>query len=214
MASASTTVARGPTAIAAGWRTSSWSGRRRRRHCWNPPIASDEQRLQALTALLADRRVDPAIRLAAVAVLLFAQALTRVAALRRGDLIHAPAGWQLRFGRRPVQAPALLDDLLAELVASGPRRARAAARESDWLMPGRKHGAHVTAEGLRRQLKVLGMPVRPGRRGALLALASELPAPVLAEHFAVHGARAAQWTRAAGRTYADYVATRTVTGPR
>jgi hypothetical protein len=58
------------------------------------------------------------------------------------------------------------------------------------------------------------MPVRPGRRGALLALAAELPAPVLSEHFAVHPARAAQWTRAAGRTHADYVATRTVTGAR
>jgi len=31
---------------------------------------------------------------------------------------------------------------------------------------------------------------------------------VLAEHFAVHQARAAQWTRLAGRTYADYVASR------
>jgi hypothetical protein len=82
------------------------------------------------------------------------------------------------------------------------------------LLPGRKHGAHATAEDLRRQLKILGMPIRPGRRGALLALAAELPAPLLSEHFAVHRSRAAQWTRAAGHTYADYVATRTVTGPR
>jgi hypothetical protein len=37
---------------------------------------------------------------------------------------------------------------------------------------------------------------------------------VLSEHFAVYRSRAAQWTRAAGRTYADYVATRTVTGAR
>jgi hypothetical protein len=180
----------------------------------NPPIATDEQRLHALTALLADRRADPTIRFAAAAVLLFAQPLTRIAALRRADLTHASAGWQLRFGRRPVQAPALLDGLLAELAASGPRRTRVAGSQSDWLIAGRKHGAHVTAEDLRRQLKVLGVPVRPGRRGALLALAAELPAPVLSEHFAVHRSRAAQWTRAAGRTYADYVATRTVTGAR
>jgi hypothetical protein len=66
----------------------------------------------------------------------------------------------------------------------------------------------------RNPLKVLGMPVRPGRRGALLALAAELPAPVLSEHFAVHRACAAQWTRTAGRDYADYVASRTITGPR
>lgn len=81
-------------------------------------------------------------------------------------------------------------------------------------MPGRKHGAHATAEDLRRHLKVLGFPVRPGRRGALLALAADLSPPVLSEHFGVHRSRAAQWTRAAGRDYADYVAARTVTGNR
>lgn len=176
----------------------------------SPPIATDQQRLAALSALLGNRCVDPSIRFAAAAVLLFAQPLTRVAALRRSDLTRTAAGWQLRFGRRPVRAPALLDDLLAELVASGPKRSRVAASDSVWLLPGRKHGTHSTAEDLRRQLKILEMPVRPVRRGALLALASELPAPVLAEHFAVHRARAAQWTRLAGRTYADYVASRTV----
>jgi hypothetical protein len=90
----------------------------------NPPIATDAQRLQALTALLDNCRVDPMIRFAAAAVLLFGQPLTRVAAMRCSDVIRTPAGWRLRFGRRPVGAPALLDDLLAELVASGPRRAR------------------------------------------------------------------------------------------
>ena len=179
----------------------------------NPPIASDEQRLHALTSVLADRRLDPTIRFAAAAVLLFAQPLTCVAALHRGDVIRANDGWHVRFGRRPVQAPSMLADLLAELTSTT-RSARTAASETDWLIPGRKHGAHVTAEELRRQLRFLDLPVRPGRRGALLALASELPAAVLAEHFAVHRARAAQWTRAAGRDYADYMAARTVTGHR
>jgi hypothetical protein len=178
----------------------------------NPPIASDEQRLDALTALLADRRFDPRVRFAAAAVLLFAQPLTRIAVMRLSDVVEVADGWLIRFGSRPVHAPPTLDDVLEEMSATVPSRTAASA--SDWLLPGRKHGAHITSEELRRQLKVLGMPVRPGRRGALLALAAELPAPVLAEHFGVHRARAAQWTRAAGRTYADYVADRTVTGHR
>jgi hypothetical protein len=179
----------------------------------NPSIASDEQRLRALTTVLADRQVDPTVRFTAAAVLLFGQPLTRVAALRSGDLIRTGHGWQLRFGRRPVDVPALLDEVLADLTVAT-RTTRTAASATDWLMPGRKHGTHVTAEELRRRLHVLNLPVRPGRRGALLALASELPAAVLAEHFAVHRSRAAQWTRAAGRDYADYVAARTVTGHR
>ena len=164
--------------------------------------------------MLADRQGDPTVRFAAAAVLLFGQPLTRVAALRREDLIRTDHGWQLRFGRRPVDVPALLEEVLADLMVATGRTARTAASPTDWLIPGRKHGTHVTAEELRRRLQVLDLPVRPGRRGALLALASELPAAVLAEHFAVHRARAAQWTRAAGREYADYVASRTVTGHR
>jgi hypothetical protein len=179
----------------------------------NPPIASDEERLRALSSVLADRRVDPTVRFAAAAVLLFGQPLTRVAALRRDDVIRTDHSWQLCFGRRPVDVPALLDEVLADLTVAM-RTARTAASPTDWLMPGRKHGTHVTPEELRRRLQVLDLPVRPGRRGALLALASELPAAVLAEHFAVHRSRAAQWTRAAGRDYADYVAARTVTGHR
>ena len=46
---------------------------------------------------------------------------------------------------------------------------------------------------------------RPGRHGALLALAGRLPAPILAERLGIHQAPAAQWARAAGATYSGYV---------
>jgi hypothetical protein len=49
---------------------------------------------------------------------------------------------------------------------------------------------------------------RPGRHGALLALAGRLPAPILAERLGIHQARAAQWVRAAGATYSGYVEVR------
>ena len=53
-----------------------------------------------------------------------------------------------------------------------------------------------------------GITSRPSRHAALLALAARLPAPILAERLGFHPARAAQWVRAAGATYADYVALR------
>ncbi len=77
-----------------------------------------------------------------------------------------------------------------------------------WLLPGRKAGSHITAEALRERLKRYHIVSRPGRQGALLALAARLPAPILAERLGFHPARAAQWVRAAGATYADYVALR------
>jgi len=56
--------------------------------------------------------------------------------------------------------------------------------------------------------------IRAGRQAALLALAARLPAPILAERIGIHQARAAQWVRAAGATYPDYVALRTAPSPR
>lgn len=83
---------------------------------------------------------------------------------------------------------------------------RVADGEQDgWLLPGRGPGTHITAEHLRKRLAVHGITSRPGRHGALLALAGRLPAPILAERLGIHQARAAQWARAAGATYSGYV---------
>ena len=79
-------------------------------------------------------------------------------------------------------------------------------------MAGRNAGTHITAEQLRVRLKAYGITSRPGRHAALLALGSRLPAPILAERLGFDQARAAQWIRAAGSTYADYVALRNDTG--
>ena len=81
----------------------------------------------------------------------------------------------------------------------------AAAGCSRAASQGRKPGTHITAEHLRKRLAVHGITSRPGRHGALLALAGRLPAPILAERLGIHQARAAQWARAAGATYSGYV---------
>ena len=80
--------------------------------------------------------------------------------------------------------------------------------EDSWLLAGRKPGTHITAEHLRKRLVPHGVTSRPGRHGALLALAGRLPAPILAERLGIHQARAAQWVRAAGATYSGYVTLR------
>jgi hypothetical protein len=90
--------------------------------------------------------------------------------------------------------------------AGGRQRRYDFPHEQDgWLLPGRKPGTHIAAEHLRKRLAVHGITSRPGRHGALLALAGRLPAPILAERLGIHQARAAQWARAAGATYSGYV---------
>jgi len=75
----------------------------------NSPITTDRERLDALAALLENGSLAAGTRFAAAAVPLFGQPLTRIAALQRSDLTRTPTGWQIRFGRRPVQAPHMLE---------------------------------------------------------------------------------------------------------
>jgi Domain of unknown function (DUF1731) len=56
--------------------------------------------------------------------------------------------------------------------AARPRRCSSCSGgRCGWLLPGRKPGTHITAEHLRKRLAVHGITSRPGRHGALLALA-------------------------------------------
>lgn len=80
--------------------------------------------------------------------------------------------------------------------------------EDGWLIAGRNAGTHISAERLRERLKRYGITRRAGRHAALLALGARLPAPILAERLGSQQGRAAQWVRAAGASYADYVALR------
>ena len=74
------------------------------------------------------------------------------------------------------------------------------------LLPGRKPGMHITADHLRKRLAVHGITSRPGRHGALLALAGRLPAPILAERLGIPPSpRSAMGRTAAGATYSGYV---------
>jgi hypothetical protein len=102
--------------------------------------------------------------------------------------------------------PILIPDPLGAVALSLCYQRLATNGRDGWLMAGRKAGTHITGERLRERLKRYGISSRPGRQAALGA---RLPAPILAERLGFHQARAAQWVRAAGGTYADYVALRT-----
>jgi len=174
------------------------------------PLA-EQRRFDAVRRLLHDRDVDARDRFAGLLLLLYAQPLTRTAALKTTDIAITPDGQiTITVARGAVPLPEPLGSLAHAL-----RYERLAATGADgWLLPGLKTGTHITAERLRERLKRYGITSRPSRHAALLALAARLPAPILAERLGFHQARAAQWARAAGATYSDYVGLRTAPGAR
>lgn len=183
---------------------------------WNtrgpgPAPLDDDQRFGAVRRLLHDRDIDPRDRLAGLLLLLYAQPLTRTAALRTKDVATTSDGQiTITLARGAVALPEPLGSLAHAL-----RERRLTGTDNDgWLIPGQTAGTHITAERLRKRLTRYGITSRPSRHAALLALAARLPAPILAERLGFHPARAAQWVRAAGATYSDYVALRQAPRPR
>jgi len=160
-----------------------------------PAPLEDEQRFAAVRCLLHDRDIDPRDRFAGLLLLLYAQPLTRTAALRTRDVATTADGQiTITLARGAVALPAPLGSLAHALRYQRPT----GADNDSWLLPGQKAGTHITAERLRERLTRYGITSRPSRHTALLALAARLPAPILAERLGFHPARAAQWVHAAG----------------
>ncbi len=80
-----------------------------------------------------------------------------------------------------------------------------------WLFPGRQAGLHLDPEYLRARLGDLGIECRASRNAALLQLARELPAAVIADKLSVHRSTADRWVKMAGGDWARYAAERSRT---
>ena len=108
-------------------------------------------------------------------------------------------------------------EILAELLAQLPyRRRRWTLPEPDTssrlLFPGRTPTRPVDAGIFANRLKRHGINIRGGRNTALIRLASELPAAVLADLLGVDIATATRWAKYAKRDWHTYIAERR-TGP-
>jgi hypothetical protein len=129
--------------------------------------------------LLSDGRIDLDVRVAGLFALLYGQHMSRISRLQREDLVIEARKVAVRFGEDEVTLPPGLDDLAVALLE---RRGRAVVRGGrNWLFPGGAPGRPITAERFRRRLAEAGVVLRPSRQAALLQLAAELPAPVLAD---------------------------------
>jgi hypothetical protein len=75
-----------------------------------------------------------------------------------------------------------------------------------WLFPGLQPGQPLSAARLGVRLGKLGIDGRASRRAALIHLAAEVPAAVLAELLGYSNQAAVSWTRDAGGNWSRYAA--------
>ena len=113
----------------------------------------------------------------------------------------------VRFGDHEVPVPEPLGVILTELARSGrSHTGTGTPAVTPWLFPGGLPGRPITAPRLGQRLRRLGVHAMAGRRAALLDLAAQLPAAVLADLLCMAPTTAVRWMREAGGDWSRYAA--------
>jgi hypothetical protein len=175
-----------------------------------PPRTLDTvQRWALARRLLHDHAMDPVDRVAGTLVVLYAQPVARIARLTRADLVRDGDQTRLRLGHDQLALPEPLASLAHQLTA---RRPAGMAGNLDhtpaWLLPGRRPGTPMHPTHLSRRLAKLGVDCRASRNTALLQLAAEVPAAVLADLLGLNPSTATRWVQLAGGNWTRYAAER------
>jgi hypothetical protein len=144
---------------------------------------------------------------AGLLVLLYSQQTSRLVTLKTDAIALGENGsCTIRLGEVPLSMPEPVAELFSDLVAE--RRGYAAVDivTNPWLFPGGRTGQHLSAQQMGKRLRGIGVSPQLARNTALIALAEELPAVVLAKLLGFSVKRAVTWNAEAGNTYPGYAA--------
>ena len=171
-------------------------------------VADPEARWTLARRLLHDEDLDPGDRVAGALVVLYAQPIARIARLRASGITVEDQTVYLRFAHDRVLMPDTLGQLIRELPhrrQTGPSAVRAG---DQWLFPGRHAGQPQHPEHLGRRLAALAIDCRAQRTTALLQLAAQVPAVVLADTLGLTPRTAVRWATHAAGNWTTYAARR------
>jgi hypothetical protein len=173
------------------------------------PLADDD-RWQQLRRCIRDPEMPLRLRVAGALVLLYGHPVSRVAAMRPHQVEEDANGVYLVIGSHRALLPPALGVLVVELRGSAPPASifGSSASTSDWLFPGLVPGQHLADNYLVKLLNGAGIRTRTARNSALISLAADLPAPILADLLGLHINTAVRWVRRSKRDWASYVEAR------
>jgi hypothetical protein len=171
------------------------------------PAISQDKRWAHAARLLNDAALDPTDRVAGSLLLLYGQPLSRIAAMTTSQTTRRDDTTFLLLGRHDVPVPGPLADAIAQLISDGrTHRGVGSPAATTWLFPGHLPGRPITPSRLGERLRHIGIYAQTGRRAALLDLAAQLPAAVLADLLGLHENTATKWIGQAGGDWTRYAA--------
>lgn len=173
-------------------------------------VLGDDQRWELLQPCLTDDALPIPVCAAGSLVLLFGLHLQRIRHLTADQVTEVDGRAYLTAGHHPVLLPPRLGALIRDLASQSPPRLMISSgpSASRWLFPGHVPGQPVHLLSLTTQLNRHGISARPARNGALIALATDLPAAILADFLGLHVNTAVRWVSYARSDWTGYLAAR------
>jgi hypothetical protein len=129
-------------------------------HQQAPPsrALTQDQRLAWLRELLGGDSESLSHRVAGILLLLFAQPLTKIAALPTSAITITDNDVRISLGHEPIPLPPPFAHLLASYMHNRPHlRTAGGLATSPWLFPGIRPGRHLQPQELRVRLAQLGI---------------------------------------------------------
>lgn len=159
--------------------------------------------LELLQLCLTDQTTMPLdVRVAGALILLYGLRATKVASLTADRLTAGQAGTYLTIDKLPVLLPPNLASLMEQHLVQHHRRLGRATR---FLFPGRPSTEPIAASSLAARLRRYGIPAGAARNTALMTLAAELPARVIADLFGLAPKTATAWSLYAQADWTAYL---------
>jgi hypothetical protein len=176
------------------------------------PIGEDD-RWDHLRRLLTDEHLPLDARAGGALVLLYGLPVSRITKLRANDVSRRDNRTYLNLGTQPLLLPpavAALRDRQARHATSVTVLHRGNPTGPAWLFPGGFPG-RPARDVLYRKLRATIPHIRRSRSAALINLAADLPARILADLLDLNINTAVQWTQHASRDWSHYLQARTGT---
>lgn len=143
-------------------------------------------------------------RAAGLLLLLYAQPVNRIAALRTDQLGFDEHGMTITFDQQAVPVPAPFAAVLAEHRDNRLNMNTAANIGSAWLFPGYRAGQHLHPSYLRTKLRDSGIHLLGARNATLRSLVLTMPPPIAADALGYSPFIAAKHANDAGATWVTY----------
>ncbi|WP_375372735.1 MULTISPECIES: recombinase XerD [unclassified Mycolicibacterium] len=170
------------------------------------PTITQEQRLAWLKELLTGDAESLPYRVAGVLVLLYAQPLTKIAALQCTAISQAEGQTLIALGKQPIPVPEPFASQLNYHLRNRPNlRTTGGAVGTPWLFPSSRPGWHLDPQTIMHRLRWVGINTLGSRNTALCELVSEVPAPLVAEMLGYSDKVTQKHAEQVGNTWAKYV---------